>query len=135
MRPSKPFTLPRAKIDVDQQDHDPSAIAFNAPLPRAKETDSPTPDPPTFPNSKIGRRQWTDDTADPWQFNAWSVSSSPILSISCLSISSPPPSLFFACRDNVEWNEEQQKFAEDTTTKQAANPVPDDMKSGFPRFP
>ncbi|PLW11476.1 hypothetical protein PCANC_18449 [Puccinia coronata f. sp. avenae] len=108
MRPSKPFTLPRAKIDVDQQDHDPSAIAFNAPLPRAKETDSPTPDPPTFPNSKIGRRQWTDDTADPWQFNAW---------------------------DNVEWNEEQQKFAEDTTTKQAANPVPDDMKIKFNTAP
>jgi hypothetical protein len=33
-----------------------------------------------------------------------------------------------ASRDNVEWNEEQQKFAEDATMKQAANPVPDEMK-------
>ncbi|KAI9604434.1 hypothetical protein KEM48_000358 [Puccinia striiformis f. sp. tritici PST-130] len=108
MKPAKPFTLPRGKIDPDEEDHDASAIAFKAPLPKATETSTTTADPSTDftpnPTSKIGRRQWNDDNADPWEFNAW---------------------------DNVEWNEEQQKFAEDATMKQAANPVPDEMKVKF----
>jgi hypothetical protein len=84
MKPSKPFTLPRGKIDPDEDDHDASAIAFKAPLPKASDT---TIDPSTEfipnPTSKIGRRQWKDDNADPWQFNAWSVCSSLFVLNSC----------------------------------------------------
>ncbi|KNZ64422.1 hypothetical protein VP01_1030g6 [Puccinia sorghi] len=99
----KAFTLPRGKID---EDHDASAIALNAPLP-PPTTSLTTPSNPT---SKVGRRQWTQDQGDPWKFNAWFV---------------PPPGY---SEDNVEWNEEQEQVALDTTSKQAANPVPDDMK-------
>lgn len=113
MKPPKAFTLPRVKIDADQDDHGASAIAFNAPLPKA--SDRPVIDAPSQdacltapPNSKIGRRQWHDDNADPWQFNAW---------------------------DNVEWSEDQKKFAEETTMKQAANPVPEQMKVKFNEAP
>ncbi|WAQ81104.1 hypothetical protein PtA15_1A442 [Puccinia triticina] len=109
MKHAKPFTLPRGKIDPADEDHDASAIAFKAPLPKASDTPAdPSADFVPNPTSKIGRRQWKDDNADPWEFNAW---------------------------DNVEWNEEQQKFAEDATMKQAANPVPHDMKVKFNEAP
>ncbi|MBW0482484.1 hypothetical protein O181_022199 [Austropuccinia psidii MF-1] len=107
---TKPFTLPRVPIDADQNDHDASAIASKAPLPKAVDPTS-TAFQTGFspgPSSKIGRRQWRDSTADPWEFNAW---------------------------DNVQWDEEQQKLAEDITSKQAASPVPHEMKVKFNEAP
>jgi len=88
------------------EDHDASAIALNAPLPPPTTTAATTT--PYNLTSKIGRRPWTQDQGDPWKFNAW---------------------------DNVEWNEEQEQVALDTTSKQAANPVPDDMKVKFNAAP
>lgn len=75
------FSLPRLPIDDKDEDHNASAIALNAPLPKSRYNPQHTsishpdlsrsPIIPPVPTSKIGRRQFTEDVNDPWEFNAW----------------------------------------------------------------
>ncbi|KAH9821479.1 S-adenosyl-L-methionine-dependent methyltransferase [Melampsora americana] len=108
------FSLPRLPIDEKDEDHNASAIALKAPFPKtasSRQDAIGSTDDDIFPpvsTSKIGRRQWNEQIDDPWQYNAW---------------------------DNVTWDEEQQKYADDLVAKQLASPVSIELQAKFNSAP
>lgn len=124
------FSLPRLPIDEKDEDHNASAIALKASFPKTassrQDTTGSTDDNifPPVATSKIGRRQWNEEIDDPWQYNAWFVGNHHSFSWTrfklTISIS--------LNRDNVAWDEEQQKYADDLVAKQVASPVSNELQ-------
>ncbi|KAG0139936.1 hypothetical protein CROQUDRAFT_69792 [Cronartium quercuum f. sp. fusiforme G11] len=100
------MTFSIPRLPIDENQEDHNASTIALKASFPKSASEPGPS--TVPTSKIGRRQFTEGVEDPWEFNAW---------------------------DNVHWDEEQQRFADETVLKQASCPVPDNLQEKFNETP